>query len=157
MRLALVVSFAASLAAALPAFAQTPAAGADWRRLQQLPKGTRLHVAADAKTRLCNLDQVTDDALTCSKGRLLGAAHYTFARAEIKSIKLTRYTVSTLAGAGIGAGVAGAISLATIRGGTFIDFSGPARAVITVAGGVLGAAATGPADAFRGPTLYRRP
>ena len=141
---------------ACSAAAQTSTPGASWDHLKALPAGTRLHVTGDKLSRTCSLDHVSDDELTCAKGRVVNSAHYTFPRAEVVSVKLTRYTTSTVAGLGIGAGAGAAISAATLKSNGFLDFKGAAVAIFTVAGGLAGALITGPTDAFRGPTVYRR-
>ena len=132
-----------------------PTPGTRWDHLKALPAGIRMHVSGDRMSRTCTLDRVTDDELTCSKGRIADVAHYTFPRAEISSIKLTRYTISTVAGFGIGAGAGAGIAAATVKGGGIIG-KGGAAGIFGIAGGLLGALITGPTDSFRGPTVYRR-
>ncbi len=138
---------------AVSAASQTPTPGTNWDHLKALPAGTHMHVSGDKLSRTCVLDAVTDDQLTCSKGRVVNTAHYTFTRAEVQSIKLTRYTLSSVAGFGIGAGAGAGISAAAFKSDSFKSL---AVAVFTVGGGVAGALITGPTDAFRGPTVYRR-
>ena len=138
------------------AAAQSAVPGTNWDRLKALPAGTRMHVSGDRMTRTCTLDHVTDDELVCSKGRVVNSAHYTFSRQEVSSVKLTRYGVSTAAGLGIGAAAGAIIPAAVLKGGGFLDFKGAAVTIFSVAGGVAGALITGPTDAFRGPTVYRR-
>lgn len=112
-----------------------------------------MHVHGDKLTRTCTLQAVTDDQLTCTKGRVVDTAHYTFPRAEVSEVKLTRYTASTLGGLGIGAGAGAGIAAAAFKGDSFKSLG---VAVFGVGGAIAGALLTGPADAFRGPTVYRR-
>lgn len=133
--------------------AQTSAPGSNWDHLKALPSGTRMHVHGDRMARTCTLDRVTDDELVCSKGRLVDTARYTFPRGEVAEVKLTRYTLSTLGGLGIGAGAGAGIAGAAIRSDSFKSLG---VAVFGVGGGLAGALALGPADAFRGPLVYRR-
>lgn len=143
------------VALSLQASAQAPAAGSDWQHLKAVPLHIKVHVAADKISRTCHIEAVTDDVLQCSKDVFGHNAHYTFQRGEVKSVKLTRYTGSTLGGAAIGAGAGAAVGfgLTTNPNGWF---NGAARGAFTLLGAVIGAATMGPADTFRGPTVYRR-
>lgn len=141
------------------ASAQAPAAGANWEHLKALPAGTRVHVSGDKMSRTCTIVSVDDEQLTCSKGRVVAStAHYSFPRPEVKSVKLTRYAVSTLAGIGIGGGAGGLISAVVYRkkDNSFIDLSGEAAAASTAISAILGGLICGPTDLFRGPTVYKR-
>lgn len=139
--------------------AQAPVGGADWKRVEQLPLHTKVHVSSDKMGRVCMVDSVDEGSLTCSAGHVVNTAHYTFSRAEIKSIKVTRYVLSTIGGAGIGAGVGAIIGAAGTQGDN--DRIGITRGqvvgIVTLIGGVVGAAIGGPTDFLRGPTVYRRP
>lgn len=116
-----------------------------------------MHVAADHGGGTCYFIGADDQTLTCGRHNGAARGQHIFPRAEVKSIKLTRYGISTLGGAAIGAGVGTAIGFATTRHqNEFLDFSGIARAACAVIGGVGGAAIGGPTDMFRGPTIYRR-
>jgi hypothetical protein len=139
--------------------AQGSSTGASWDRLKHLPPQTRVHVAADNQSKVCAIDLVDDATLQCSKGH----SQYSFARAEVKSVKLTRYTRSTLVGLGIGLGVGAGVG--AIAGHAeekpndfFPGLTTDAFAAIGGAvGAIAGAAIGGPTDFMRGPTLYRRP
>ena len=144
-----------SSSVAVCAAAQSSTPGTNWDHLKALPTGTRMHVTGDKLSRTCVLDAVTDEQLTCSKGRVVNTAHYTFTRAEVQSVKLTRYTLSSVAGFGIGAGAGAGIAAATVKSGNIIG-KGAAAAIFGIGGGVLGALITGLTDAFRGPTVYRK-
>jgi hypothetical protein len=138
--------------------AQAPA-GANWQRVEQLPPHTRVHVSSDKMGRVCNVDSVDETSLTCSSGRVVNTAHYTFPRAEIKSIKVTRYVLSKVVGAGIGLGAGAIIGAGSVKGkvpGPGAT-SGEIVGILTLAGGVIGAVVGGPTDFLRGPTVYRRP
>jgi hypothetical protein len=141
------------------ALAQTPQLASGWERLKALPVHTRVHVSADKMSRTCNLVSVDDDTLVCSKSRLVSTAHYTFARQEVKSVKLTRYIASTLVGIGVGAGVGAILGrvVSPPNKNAFLDFSSITRDAFTVGGAVAGGAAGGPTDFLRGPTVYQRP
>jgi hypothetical protein len=145
--------------------AQSPAITDTWHHLSALPPGTRLHISSDKKSRTCFFASADDQSLICSRKRSSGT-HYTFARSEVRTVKLTRYTLSTVAGMGIGAGAGLGIGAAVGQAASpktdsSFDFSGIGRDVITGIGGVVGfiagGAIGGPADFLRGPTLYRRP
>ena len=132
------------------AFAQTSVAGANWERVKSLPQNTRLHVSADHMGHTCRLSSVSDTELVCGK--------QSFPRAQVKTVKLTRYGTSYGAGAAI-AGAAGAgIGVALVSADTFFqNDKGKAAGIGAVLGAILGALISGPADLFRGPTVYRRP
>jgi hypothetical protein len=141
------------------ASAQAPAAGANWERLKAVPLHTRVHVAADTKSQVCAIDLVDDVTLRCSKG----SSQYSFQRAEVKSVKLVRYTRSTLVGLGIGLGVgagAGAIAGHTQEKPNDL-FPGLATEAVAAIGGAVGLIAGGAigraTDFTRGPTVYLRP
>ena len=145
-----------------PARAQAPAPGMTdtWHHLAALQPGTHIHISSDKKSRTCFFTSADDQNLVCSRRRS-ARAEFTFPRAQVRSVKLTRYGVSTLAGMGIGAGAGLAIGAAASPGNSASGFSGLDREVITGIGGVIGflagAAIGGPTDFLRGPTLYRRP
>ncbi len=136
---------------AFPILAQSPAAGSNWDHVRALPIHTRLHVSADHMSHTCYLLSVDDTALMCGR--------YTFPRAEVKSVKLTRYGLSYGAGAGIGAGIGVGIGLG-ISAGTNdalfkndkASYAGGGAAI----GAVIGAVIVGPLDLFKGPTVYQR-
>ena len=148
VRLALAFSLLSISAAT---FAQTPAAGSNWEHLKALPAGSHLHVSADHGGATCNLASVDDSTLICGK--------HTFQRADVKKIKLTRYGTSYLAGAGIGAGVGAVVGLGVSAGtddAFFKNEKASFAGVGAVLGAIIGVAVTGPADLFRGPTVYTR-
>ncbi len=157
--LALVIVRASSVAA----HAQTPAD--TWHHLAALQPGTHIHISSDKKSRTCFFESADDQNLACSRRRSSGEK-FTFARAEVRTVKLTRYTLSTIAGMGIGAGAGLGIGaavgqIASPKTNSSLDFSGIGRDVITGIGGavgfIAGGAIGGPTDFLRGPTLYRRP
>jgi hypothetical protein len=126
--------------------ASPASAASDWQRVERVPLHTKVHVDADKKGRTCLLDSVNDQSLTCTSGH----TGRTFSRAEIKSVKLTRYGWSTLGGLAIGLGVGGAIAA---TGPSDSIARGAAGGLCIVAGAVVG----GMTDMFRGPVVYRRP
>ena len=146
--------------------AQPPAMQSDWARVKAVNPQTKMQIVADSAKRTCILDSVTDDQLVCSKGKNGHGAHYVFARADIKTIKLTRYTASTFAGLGIGLGAGlgiGALvghAVSPSQPNSWLDLSGVGRDVITAGSGVIGAAAGasigGPTDFLKGPLIYQR-
>jgi hypothetical protein len=109
---------------------------------------TRLHVSGDKMGHTCYLLSVDDASLVCGR--------YTFPRAEVKSVKLTRYGVSYAAGAAIGGGAGAGIGLAVIKGTIVESDKGKGAGIGLALGAGIGALVTGPADLFRGPTVYRR-
>jgi hypothetical protein len=139
--------------------AQAPAAGANWQRVQQLPLHTHVHIASDKMSRVCEVDSVDAEMLSCSAGHMVNTAHYTFARTEIKSIKVTRYIGSTVGGAAIGAGSGLVIGVGVAHTTqSFPIVSNKAIwGIFSAAGGIAGALIGGPTDFLRGPTIYRRP
>ena len=166
-----------ALCCSLPACAQTaptaptppapPPAGANWQSVKVIPLHNKIHIAADSKGRKCNFVAADDESLTCSAGSSATAKKFTYARADVRSVKLTRYTASTLAGMGIGLGAG--LAVGAVIGhvedppepNQFLDFSSLGRGLITGVGGIVGFAAGGtiggPTDFLRGPTIYRRP
>ena len=157
MKIMLFVLFLCGASASLAA--QTSPAGGSWDRLKHLPAHTRVHVSGDKQSKTCAIDLVDDATLQCSKGN----SQYSFARAEVKSVKLTRYTRSTLVGMGIGLGVGAGVG--AIAGHAqekpndfFPGLATGAFAAVGGAGGLIaGAAIGGPTDFMRGPTIYQRP
>jgi hypothetical protein len=145
-------------ASASPAPSPSHAIADTWNNLSAIAPHTHIHVAADHGGTTCYFIAVDDQNLTCGHKNGSDKGRHVFVRGDVKSVKLTRYGVSTLGGLGIGAGVGAIIGVATIRSdpSSFIDLSGAARAAATVVGGIGGAAICGPTDIFRGPTIYRR-
>ena len=139
--------------------AQAPSGDAGWARVRQLHAGTHVHVAGDRLSKTCTLDLVDEATLRCSKG----SSQYSFLRAEVKSVKLTRYGRSTLVGMaiglGAGAGIGAIVGHAQEKPNDFFPgLSTEASAAVGGAvGAVAGAAIGGPTDFLRGPTVYRRP
>lgn len=146
---ALLFFVVAPIAITTTALAQSPA-GSNWDHVKALPAETRLHVSADKGGATCKLVSVDDSTLICGK--------HTFQRADVKSIKLTRYGVSVAGGAAIGAGTGIAVGLGLAGGkdSFFGDDKGEFAAIGAGLGAGVGALITGPADLFRGPTIYRR-
>ena len=153
MKILLVVLFVCGASVSLAA--QT----SDWDRLRRVPAGTRVHVATDNRSKTCSVDLIDEATLRCSKG----ASQYSFLRADVKSVKLTRYGRSTLVGTviglGVGAGVGAIVGHAQEKPNDFFPgLSTEASAAVGGAvGAVAGAAIGGPTDFLRGPTIYRRP
>jgi hypothetical protein len=139
--------------------AQATPAGANWQRVQQLPLHTHVHVASDKMSRVCEVDSVDAETLRCSAGRMVNTAHYTFARSEIKSIKVTRYIGSTIGGAAIGAasGLVIGVGVAHSTQSFPIVSNKAIWGIFSVAGGIAGGLIGGPTDFLRGPTIYKRP
>jgi hypothetical protein len=166
LRLVIVLSTAiAAIGVAPTVRAQAPALADSWHQLSALQPGTRLHVSSDNKSRTCFFTSVNDATLICSR-RHGASTSYIFARSEVRTVKLTRYTLSTVAGLGIGAGAGLGIGAAvgqavSPKTSSSFDFSGLGREVITGIGGAIGliagGAIGGPTDFLRGPTIYRRP
>jgi hypothetical protein len=157
MKILLVAMFLCGASVSLPA--QAPPGDAGWERVRHLQAGSHVHVAGDKQSKTCTLDLVDESTLRCSKG----SSQYSFARDEVKSVKLTRYGRSTLVGLGIGLGVGAGVG--AIAGHAqekpndfFPGLSTEAYAAIggaagLVAGGVIGRVT----DFARGPTVYLRP
>lgn len=157
----------------LPASAQNLAPSSvhalsnDWRSVQALPAQTRIRITGDRKKKICFVDSVTEDHLTCSPTLAQSSAHYEYSREEVKEIKLTNRSRSTasgaLLGAGIGAGTGALIGLAANSGnkGGLCCSNGQAAGLVASIGGAAGAlagAAVGHGtDIFAGPVVYRRP
>lgn len=157
MKMMLVVLLLCGASASLAA--QAPSLDAGWDRVRHLPAGTRVHVAGDKQSKTCALDLVDDATLRCSKGN----SQYSFVRAEVKSVKLTRYTRSTLVGMGIGLGVGAGVGAIVGHAQEKPDdfFPGLSTEACAAVGGAVGllagGAIGGPTDFLRGPTVYRRP
>lgn len=166
LQLVIVLSIAiAASSITATARAQAPALADTWHHLSALQPGTHVHISSDKKSRTCFFESVDDATLICSRRHSAGT-RYTFARSEVRTVKLTRYTLSTVAGLGIGVGAGLGIGAAvgqavSPKTNSSFDFSGLGREVITGIGGAIGfiagGAIGGPSDFLRGPTIYRRP
>jgi hypothetical protein len=150
------LSMDAQNATASPPSPASSAIADTWNHLSAIPTHAHIHVAADHGGATCYFISADDQNLTCGHKDGTDKGRHVFSRADVKSVKLTRYGVSTLGGAGIGAGVGAIIGFSTSHSGGFLDFSGAYRAACTLVGGIGGAAVGGPTDMFRGPTVYRR-
>ena len=138
-----------------------PAQGAtltNWQAVQALPLHLRVQVKADTRKSDCHITSVTDDKLTCAEA--------SFARSEIKSIKLTNKTRSILgsfgAGMAIGAG-AGAIAFGAPDPGSPNSWFYVSRGEAAAIGAGLGSAVGGITGAIVGAsgnrfskTIYKR-
>jgi len=155
MRCLLLAAVVCGFGLSLNGFAQSTAVMSDWLRVKQLPLHTKVHLSTDKGGKTCLVNEVDDASLTCSSGHS-GAS---YPRAEIKSIKLTRYAVSTIGGAAIGAGVGAGIGAAIGSHPThpIVNDTAIRVGIGAVAGGLGGAAVGAVTDMFRGPLVYRRP
>jgi hypothetical protein len=142
LRRYLVLPVVCLLPACLSMQGQSPAHDSGWLRVQQLPLHTKVHISSEKKAKTCPVAAVDEQSVTCANGT-------SFSRAEIKSIKLTRYGWSTLGGLGIGFGV-GATIAATGPNDSLTR--GGAAGLCVIGGAVIG----GVSDMFRGPTIYQR-
>ena len=124
-----------------------------WHHVEQLAPGTHIHISADGGGATCKLRSADESTLSCD-----GRHGKVFERSVVRAVKLTRYGVSTAAGAGIGAGVGGLLGIGTGGSSTDkeFDFTGAVRVGLVIVGGLAGAAICGPTDTFRGPTVYKR-
>ncbi len=127
-----------------------------WNHLAAIPTHTHIHVGADHGGATCYFISADEENLTCGHKNGSDKGRHVFPRGDVKSVKLTRYGISTIGGAGIGAGVGAIIGFSTSHSGGFFDLSGLYRGACTLVGGIGGAAVGGPTDMFRGPTVYRR-
>lgn len=145
-------------AAASPTPPTAPAIADTWNHLSALPAHAHIHVAADHGGATCYFISADDQNLTCGHKDGADKARHVFARPDVKSVKLTRYGISTLGGAAIGGGVGAIIGFAAFHSNphAFLDLTGAARGVTIALGGIGGAAVGGPTDMFRGPTVYHR-
>jgi hypothetical protein len=137
--------------------AATPAqdVGDTWHNLAGLPAHSHMHVSADTGGTTCYLIAADEQSLTCGRKDGGPKGQHVYPRASVKSVKLTRYAVSTAAGAGIGAGVGLGVGLGVTQNKDGW-FNGDVRGVLAGLGVMVGAVACGPGDAFRGPMIYRR-
>ncbi len=139
----------------------------DWHSVQALPAQTRIRIIADKKKKTCYIDSATEDHLTCSSSSSNKSTQVEYTKEEIKEIKLTNKTRSTLGGAaivgGVGAGVGALIGVAIHSGSNnsiccrTSVVAGVTAGVIGVAGAITGAALGYANDWFAGPVIYRRP
>jgi hypothetical protein len=144
--------------AASPAPSPSHAIADSWHNISAIPLHTHIHVAADHGGSTCYFIAVDDQSLTCGHHNGSDKGRHVFSRADVKSVKLTRYGISTLGGLGIGTGVGAVIGVAANRPhpNEMFDFSDIGRTVCTVIGGLGGTAVGASTDMFRGPTVYRR-
>lgn len=133
-----------------------------WDRVKQLPPGQQIRIARIHRGITCNFSNADEDTLICDKRQtiLFFPVHHRVVtpRNEIRSIRLSRKGLSTLAGAAIGIGAGAGI-------GAGIDSSAKDQVeeghIMTVAlaflGGFLGASIGQNSDFLAGPTVYRAP
>ena len=107
MRLNRLALSAALALCTFSASAQAAPEGSNWQHIQALPAGTTVHVKARTASASCALKAVDADSLTCMRGKDI-----TFQRTEIRSIRISRRTRSTLVGTAIGVGVGVAVGAA---------------------------------------------
>jgi hypothetical protein len=150
-----------ALLTAITAQTQTPA-GSDWSKVQAIPLDTAIRVSASGKTTVCRLTFVDQDLLRCVETQTLFffpiRNDHEFQRTEVRSVKLSRQGLSTLAGAAIGAGAGAGI-------GAAIDAQAKDQAeeghLLTVLfalfGGLFGSGIGKHTDFTAGPTIYRAP
>jgi len=91
-----------------------PPEGSDWHKVEVLPVGTPIYITVQKHTTRCVLMSVGVDSVTCNNGK-----DSVFQRAEIKTIKVSHHTRSTLVGLGLGwvaADVMGVVALDKMSG-----------------------------------------
>lgn len=141
----------------------------DWHAVQALPAQTRIRIIAGKKKTACFVDSVADDHLTCSSSSSKSSTQAEYAKEEIKEIKLTNKSRSTLGGAALIGGAsagAGALIAVAINGSNNSQFNICCRnseaaavgaGVAGAAGAITGAALGYAKDWFASPVIYRRP
>jgi len=127
----------------------TPPAGSNWQRVQALPIGTSIRLDAGKRHQSCILSAIDADSLTCVHGKSL-----TFARSEIRTIKISHRVRSALIAAAIGAGAGAGIMEAADKPGSW--FHGAVVGVGAVIGVAIGAPIGALTD-FAHSTVYRAP
>lgn len=141
----------------------------DWHSVQSLTARTRIRLTTGKKKTACFIDSVTEDHLICSLSSSKAGSQTSYAKEEIKEIKLTNRSRSTVigtaVGGGIGAGVGALVAVAinsSEKNQNSIccrnsDAALAGGAVIGAAGAITGAALGYAKDWFAGPIVYRRP
>ncbi len=124
--------------------------------MRALPVGTQVHISAATRHALCELTAVDEERIACSQDTGVGTRALTFARSEVRLIKLARRGRSAVLGASIGAG-AGALA-GGIEGArsNYFAFKGAYALIYAFAGGFAGAPAGYLTD-FSASTIYRAP
>lgn len=144
-------------AIASPAPSPSHAIADSWNNLSVVAQHTHIHIAADHGGKTCYFISVDDQNVTCGHHDGSEKGRRVFPRAEVKSVKLTRYGLSSLGGAAIGGGAGAIIGVATSRNdSSFINLNAAYRAGCTLVGALGGTAVGATTDLFRGPTVYRR-
>lgn len=130
---------------------QTAPVLSGWARVAALPSGTPIHVHGRTHSASCRVKSVEAEALTCVGKD--GAKPETFAKAEIRTIKISHRGRSAAAGAGIGAG-AGIILGASTAGSDGLFTRGELASAFAIVFAVIGAL-VGLATDFTVATIYR--
>ncbi len=134
-----------------------------WARIQQLAAGTQLKISAERKSGGCILQSASPDTIVCTRG----SSTRSFARSEIKSIRLKRKGRSAAIGLGLGVGIGAGVGAGVGAGinsgdqGSLFHVSGSkatgvGAAVGAIVGGIAGALTGYATDLAAGPVLYKR-
>jgi hypothetical protein len=67
-----------------------------WQRVQGLGPHSKIRIKSDSRNAICFLHFADEQQLTCSPSESIGSSTLTFARSEIKSIKLSHWMVGEL-------------------------------------------------------------
>jgi hypothetical protein len=140
-------------------------AGADWGKVQALPLDTAIRVSASGRTTserttVCRLTVVDSDLLRCVETRTVfffpARREREFQRTELRSVKLSRQGLSTLAGAAVGLGAGAGIGAAIdAQAKDQVEEGHLVTVVLGFLGGVIGSGVGKHTDFVAGPTVYR--
>ncbi len=148
------------LVLALPGLAQQPA-GSDWTKVQAIPAGTLIRVAAHRAPLTCLFTTADTDSLTCTRTTTLFFFPITrrlvFPKPEVASIKLSRQFLSALSGAGIGAGAGAGIGAGIESQYSSHEDGHLATVLFALLGGLAGGTVGSVTDFLAAPTVYRAP
>ena len=137
-------------------------AGANWDRVKAVDAGTAIRVKGErGRPFACELVQVDDAQLTCSKTRTIlffpVTVRRVFQRGEVREVRLTRRLLSGLGGAAIGIGAGVGLGYALENQATRNEDPGLLQFVFGLLGGVVGEAIGQGSDFLGGPVIYRVP
>lgn len=134
----------------------------DWASVKRIPPGQLIRIGRIHRGITCSFVDADDDSLVCDKKQtiLFFPVHrqITTPRGEVRSVRLSRQALSTLAGGAIGAGAGAGIGAAIDASAKNQAEEGHLAAVVFgLLGGVIGMGIGEGTDFLAGPAIYRAP
>ena len=133
----------------------------DWSKVEALTRGTKIRVSARGARSICLVETVDSNSLECTEVRAILffpiRTRQQFRRADVRTVKLSRQGVSTLAGTAIGLGAGAGIGAGIDASAKSNEDGNLATILLGLFGALIGSAVGEHTDFLAGPVIYQAP